>query len=305
MTTISFVIMNYYSLTAHQVCSMFQKKSRVLSKKERLSIDQVKALQHWRSEKQWYHSFLCSSVVRISQLIMRRWNTLSFDGKERWDAIFDDRKSKNDNCMKRQGLLSFSNHVSLFDDPLLVSNLGVSRYDDVRWIAADSKNFFGNNLKGLIYSAGKCVPIVRGGGLEQQGFDFLIKRLKLGDWVHIFPEGGRTREFAGQLQVPFKIGIGKLIYEARPLLMPFYHYGMHEILPIGTMIPNKGKEVNIHFGEAECIDDNWWFQRLGTRVEEVESLFAWQRATEYTQQILLELEKQVHPLCIHNRQQGI
>ena len=51
--------------------------------------------------------------------------------------------------------------------------------------------------------------------------------------------------------------------------MPFYHYGMHEILPIGTMIPNKGKEVNIQFGEAECIDDKWWFQRLGTRFEEV------------------------------------
>ena len=42
---------------------MFQKKSRVLSKKERLSIDQVKALQHWRSEKQWYHSFLCSQTA--------------------------------------------------------------------------------------------------------------------------------------------------------------------------------------------------------------------------------------------------
>jgi 1-acyl-sn-glycerol-3-phosphate acyltransferase len=285
---------------------MFIKKIKALSaKKQHLTNDQDQALQYWRSEKQWYHSFLCSGVVHASQMIMNHWNTLTFDGKERWDAIFDDRKSKNDNTVERVGILSFSNHVSLFDDPLLVSNLGLSHYHDVRWIAADSKNFFGNNLKGLIYSAGKCVPIIRGGGLEQRGFDFLVERLQMGDWVHIFPEGGRTREFEGQLQLPFKIGIGKLIYEARPLLMPFYHYGMHEVLPIGNMIPNRGKKVQIKFGEAHCVDDNWWFQRLGTRIQDVEPRFAWQRATDWTEQMLVQLERDVHPLCSQKIQHGM
>ena len=112
---------------------------------------------------------------------MRRMNDLEFDGAERWEGLFRDRQ---------RGLLSFSNHVSLFDDPLLIANLGTTRYGDVRWIPADHLNFFGNAMKGLVFSAGKCVPIIRGGGLEQQGMTFLSERLKAGDWVHIFPEGG-------------------------------------------------------------------------------------------------------------------
>jgi 1-acyl-sn-glycerol-3-phosphate acyltransferase len=101
--------------------------------------------------------------------------------------------------------------------------------------------------------------------------------------LHIFPEGGRSREPTGQLQLPLKIGIGKLIYEARPLLMPFYHFGMHKILPIGT---------------AQLVDENWWQQRLGCAVEKVDPLFAWQQATHWVEQVLLDLERQVHPLSI-------
>ena len=124
-------------------------------------------------------------VVNLSRFVMQGMNTVVFEGQERWEAVFEH---------EGRGVLSFSNHVSLFDDPLLISNLGRTRFDDVRWIGSDHINFFGTALKGLIYSAGKCVPIVRGGGLDQPGFSFLSERLKAGDWVHIFPEGGRTRE---------------------------------------------------------------------------------------------------------------
>jgi len=308
---------------------------RMIHRRQHPAHQGLDELKYWRPDKKWYHPMLCSSVVNFSKVALTQWNQLIFEGKERWDNIFEQRihvDSKNEfGCSTgneevvlnkgeekkanetqrnerkipdkiKQGVLSFSNHVSLFDDPLLISNLGVSSYDDVRWIAADHKNFFGNNTKGLIYSGGKCVPIIRGGGLEQPGFDFLIQRLKMGEWVHIFPEGGRSREIAGLLQRPLKIGIGKLIYEARPLLMPFYHYGMHEILPIGSMFPKRGKKVHLKFGTAQTVDNNWWLQRLGCSVDKVEPLFAWQRATHWVEQVLLDLEKQVHPL---SAKQGI
>ena len=202
-------------------------------------------LKHWRPDTHWYHSLLCTGVVQFSRFLIGKCNTLQFENRENWDSLFE--KQGKWKRKDGRGLLSFSNHVSLFDDPFLISNLGITAHKNIRWIAADHKNFFGNNLKGIIYSAGKCVPIIRGGGLDQPGFDFLIHRLKKGDWVHIFPEGGRSREANGRLQTPLKIGVGKLMHEANPVVIPFYHYGMHKVLAIGSSLPRVGKRIRIRF----------------------------------------------------------
>lgn len=251
-------------------------------------------LQHWRPNKRWYHPFLCASVVHTSRFVLGRMNRLSFIDKENWDGLFSG-PQKTWSREDGRGLLSFSNHVSLFDDPLITSNLGTMSYQHVRWIAADHKNFFGSNLKGMLYSAGKCVPIIRGGGLIQPGFDFLVDRLRKGDWVHIFPEGGRTRDLLGRLQLPLKIGIGKLIHEANPVVIPFYHYGMQELLPIGKAIPQKGKQIRLRFGCSEVVDGAWWKSLLGRNVESVQPHQAWQAATEWAMDQLLRLEECMHP----------
>ena len=251
-------------------------------------------LKYWRPDKHWYHSFLCASVVQCSRFVLNQMNRISFVHKNNWDDLFG---GPNHTWFREdgRGLLSFSNHVSLFDDPLITSNLGTTRYRDVRWIAADHKNFFGSNLKGIIYSAGKCVPIIRGGGLKQPGFDFLVSRLRKGDWVHIFPEGGRTRDSLGRLQLPLKIGIGKLIYEANPVVIPFYHYGMHEVLPIGKAMPQKGKNIHLQFGSAEVVDDTWWQKILGRSGELGSPHDAWQAATNWATEKLQSLEECMHP----------
>ena len=69
----------------------------------------------------------------------------------------------------------------------------------------------------------------------------------MGEWVHIFPEGGRTRRQEGRLKTPFKRGIGRLIDEAQPILLPFYHFGMHEVMPVGRWLPRIGKTVKVQF----------------------------------------------------------
>ena len=259
-------------------------------------------LKYWRPNQRWYHSTICGTVVCLSKLILGKLNYLTFEGKDRWDRLFGKTGESWADAAGR-GLLSFSNHVSLFDDPLLLSNLSVTKFEHVRWIAADHINFFGNNLKGFIYSGGKCVPIIRGGGLDQPGFDFLIKRLKEGDWVHIFPEGGRSRESNHCLQLPLKLGIGKLMYEAKPVVMPFYHYGMHHVLPIGKLLPRIHKNIVVRFGQSSVLDEEWW-QSLLTQDDPVTSSTskekrAWHQATEWATEQLLELEKQVHPLKIN------
>lgn len=255
-------------------------------------------LKHWQPDPQWFHPMVCSSVVNLSRLLLGKLNTIQFEGRERWDKLFGPAGESWEREDGR-GLLSFSNHVSLFDDPLLISNLGATQYAHVRWIAADHINFFDNRLKGLIYSAGKCVPIIRGGGLNQPGFDFLVERLKKGEWVHIFPEGGRSREKDHRLQLPLKIGIGKLIFEANPVLMPFYHYGMQNILPIGAKVPKTKKTIKVLFGEACTVNQAWWQARLSQINSETElqvkAQEAWQSATKWVEDQLLMLEKKVHP----------
>ena len=242
----------------------------------------MKELQHWTTHPHWYKRVLCNLVVNTSRLVMRGMNTVDFMNPEEWNALTKDRS---------RGLLSFSNHVSYFDDPLLISNLGTTAYSQVRWIAADHKNFFSTALKGFIFSAGKCVPIVRGGGLEQPGFDFLLERLAHNDWVHIFPEGGRTREDAGKLKTPFKLGIGRLLAEAKPIAIPFYHYGMHDILPVGSTLPKMGKRVRVQFGAATEISDAW----LEKKYPELTGAQQWKALRDWSYETLADLEQRTRP----------
>lgn len=243
--------------------------------------DQLHAIRHWLPQDHWYKPPLCGFVVNLSRFIMQVMNSVEFRGRDRWDAVLADRS---------RGILSFSNHTSLFDDPLLISNLGTTRYRDVRWIAADHKNFFGTKLKGIVFSAGKCVPIIRGGGLDQPGFEFLTERLKAGEWVHIFPEGGRTRESGARLRVPFKIGIGRLMVEAQPIAMPFYHRGMENILPIGSALPRRGKKVIVEFGTATDLAGDWAETHLEADASPEDR---WRQATNWAQAQLEALQAQM------------
>src|SRR5207245_612976 len=168
-----------------------------------------KALARWTPARNTlYNRTLTALVVGTSRFIMRAVNSLTIEGAERFEGLL----SRGD-----RGLLTFSNHVSLFDDPFLVSNLRLPGYSEIRWVGADALNFFGSRMMAHIFSAGKCVPIVRGAGLEQPGLDYLRDRLLEGGWVHMFPEGGRTRDPNGLLSQPFKAGIGRLMAEARPI----------------------------------------------------------------------------------------
>jgi len=241
-------------------------------------------LQHWNPKGNWQKRLICQCVVQMSRGIMNVMNAVEFEGREHWESAFQ---------QGGRGILSFSNHVSLFDDPLLVSSLGRTGFDEVRWIGADHLNFYGSAVKGFISSAGKCVPIIRGGGLDQPGLSFLADRLKLGEWVHIFPEGGRTRDPGSKMRHPFKTGIGQLLAAAKPIAIPFYHYGMHEILPIGRRFPKWGKKVRVMFGEHTLVTDDL-LAAMTDPSDETDSAL-WQTLASWSYDQLRCLEQVVHP----------
>ena len=108
---------------------------------------------------------------------------------------------------------------------------------------------------------------------------FLADRLRAGEWVHVFPEGGRTRDPSAKLRMPFKRGLAELIRAAQPLALPFHHSGMERVLPIGQRWPSVGHTVQIRF--AEAIDTA---QELANHSAEA--------LTRWAEERLLELERQ-------------
>lgn len=244
------------------------------------------AVARWRPADTCVNRALAWLVIRLSQLVMRRMNRLTIDGLERLKAV-EDRGDR--------GLLTFSNHVSRLDDPLLVSNLGLAElpYHRMRWVSADAVKLFGSPLSAFIFSAGKCVPTVRGGGLDQPALHFLSDRLRHGAWVHIFPEGGANRDAQARLRHPFKIGIGRLIDQARPLALPFYHRGMQHVAPHGKG-PQRGHRVGVLFGEpADCGDA--FLARFDATGEEGQDdnhrRAVWHAVSEWAYGVLKELER--------------
>lgn len=239
------------------------------------------AVARWRPGDTGINRALAWLVIRLSQLVMRRMNRLTIDGLERLKAL----QERGD-----RGLLTFSNHVSRLDDPLLVSNFGLAElpYERKRWVSADAVKLFGNQLSAFTFSAGKCVPTVRGGGLDQPALDFLSERLQAGDWIHIFPEGGANRDPRARLRHPFKAGIGRLIDEARPLALPFYHRGMQHVAPHGKA-PRRGHRVSVSFGESVDCDDAFLAGFEAGR-RDSDRLPVWQAISEWAYEVLKELE---------------
>uniref|UniRef100_A0A1B0BEA5 Tafazzin family protein n=1 Tax=Glossina palpalis gambiensis TaxID=67801 RepID=A0A1B0BEA5_9MUSC len=119
-------------------------------------------------------------------------------------------------------LVTVSNHYSCFDDPGL-------------W--------------------GKCIPIIRGNGVHQSAVDVCIQKLKLGEWVHVFPEGkvNMTKE-----EMRLKWGVGRIIYESPrvPIILPMWHEGMDSVLPNTEPYYLKfGKKVTLNVGKPIDMND--------------------------------------------------
>jgi 1-acyl-sn-glycerol-3-phosphate acyltransferase len=172
----------------------------------------------------------------------------------------------------RQGLITVSNHRSLFDDPGVVSCLlplwvGVQpRYN--RWGICAQEYCFSDKLPSIIkgyIGAGQVLPIRRGCGIDQALFRDFAKFLANGEWCHIFPEGGiwQDNELGGRgrghtvdsMKVDksskLKWGVGKLIAHApvRPRVIPFAHRGMDVLLPKDPVTGKSGLKKKIIGGE--------------------------------------------------------
>jgi monolysocardiolipin acyltransferase len=244
------------------------------------------AVARWRPGIRWYHPAMATLVIAACRFVTSRLNQLEIEGTEFFEQVL---------YRSGRGLLTVSNHVSLFDDPLVIANLVRGSYDQVRWVGADALNFFGSAPKSWLFTAGKSVPIIRGMGVNQPGMRFLRDRLLAGDWVHMFPEGGRTRDPEAKMAAHCRPGSGWLIAESRPIVLPFYHYGIHKVLPVGGVRPRTGKTIRARFGQPiDCDED--WLKRIASRSgDHLVGPLLWDAISAELHRHLLALERVVHP----------
>ncbi|XP_022099784.1 tafazzin-like isoform X2 [Acanthaster planci] len=148
-------------------------------------------------------------------------------------------------------LITVGNHISCFD-PMLWGTLkmkGLGHPHKTRWCPIASDITCTKKWHVYFFSLGQGIPVVRGDGVYQHPMDVCIDKLHKGHWVHFFPEGkvNMNKEF-----MRLKWGVGRAIAESRvlPLVIPFWHLGMDEVLANHQpYIPKFGKKITMLIGK--------------------------------------------------------
>ncbi|XP_065339690.1 tafazzin [Cloeon dipterum] len=199
--------------------------------------------QYWKP----FSTLTLSSVGLISKVLIGALNTRKIFNKDKLIAALEGRP-------KNVPLITVSNHHSCVDDPGLWGAMlkGWRHLCDrkvMRWSLAAHDICFTNKIHSYFFMMGKCIPVVRGAGVEQEALKFCSEKLCEGQWVHVFPEG-----LVNMTQEPMRIkwGVGKLVWDSpiEPIVIPLWHVGMEKILPnTPPYRPRTGQKVTINVGD--------------------------------------------------------
>lgn len=134
-----------------------------------------------------------------------------------------------------------SNHLSLYDIPLLL----VSLPGTVRMVA--KKELFKVPLWGDAMQQSDFVSIDRENITQAvKDLDVAAEKMKQGIRLWIAPEGTRSRD--GQLQA-FKKGAFNLAIQTGATIIPVTIIGTDQLLPAKTLQFRLGQKVQVHLGE--------------------------------------------------------
>ncbi|KAG8363852.1 hypothetical protein BUALT_Bualt19G0065500 [Buddleja alternifolia] len=192
-------------------------------------------------------------IGNVCHVFMHGLNRIQIFGAEKLQQVLLHRP-------ENKSLITVSNHVAAMDDPLVIAALLPPNMlldaRNLRWTLCASDRCFKNPVTSAFFKHVKVLPVSRGDGIYQKGMDLAISKLNLGGWVHIFPEGSRSRD-GGKTMGSAKRGIGRLVLDADdvPIVVPFVHTGMQEVMPVGAKFPRIGKTVTILVGDPISFDD--------------------------------------------------
>jgi 1-acyl-sn-glycerol-3-phosphate acyltransferase len=146
------------------------------------------------------------------------------------------------------GVLLAANHLSIVDT-LLIPWVNIAKVQlEVVWAPAKAELFEIPLINRIIASWG-AFPVQRG-GRDLRGMRQLAELMRR-EKVMLFPEGTRSRDShlgAGNRAV------GKLIYLARPVVIPTAILGTDRLLAKGRFLPRPFSKLEVRFGPPLDLD---------------------------------------------------
>lgn len=154
-------------------------------------------------------------------------------------------KKKIKESWKEGGVLIVANHASYFDPPVV----GVSYGKKTAFLAR--KTLFKKGFFGWLYPKLNAIPV------DQEGPDMsslkrIIKELKNGNPVLIFPEGQRSVD--GTI-LPGEAGVGLVIAKSKAPVLPMRIFGAFEAFPRGAKIPKFFTKITVSVGDMITFDE--------------------------------------------------
>ncbi len=128
-----------------------------------------------------------------------------------------------DRINQKGAALIVCNHASFLDPPLV----GVAFDEDIYYLA--KKTLFDNKITNVIYRSWNAIPVDQEKA-DMSSLKTVIRLLKKGKKVLIFPEGSRTSNGAYLPSLP---GVGFITAKANVPVYPMRLIGTREALPMG------------------------------------------------------------------------
>lgn len=235
--------------------------------------------------------FTLAIVSLTGKFVLNWWNSTKISNQSTLLKLLQQRD-------KGLGLITVSNHTSTIDDPFVLSALVPWSYfltehqhHGIRWALCAREICYINPFLGQFFQSGKTLAIERGKGLNQPVMRVAAQRVAQGDWLHVFPEG--RVGYAGSMG-PFKWGIGKIVCDSirsgqrLPLILPFYHSGLANVLPKGSVLPRPGNEITINVGSLIDVSD--LAPQCNCEGKELQQ--AWKDITSRIEEAMRKLEKE-------------
>jgi 1-acyl-sn-glycerol-3-phosphate acyltransferase len=153
----------------------------------------------------------------------------------------------SDHIPAHGGVVLVSNHISVFDTVLLPFSVLAAQGMQIIWAPAKAELFRSRLLGSLLTSLG--VFPVRRGQHDRQAMRRMIAHMRT-EKMMLFPEGTRSPD--GRLQEG-KRAVGKLIYAARPVVIPAAIIGTERIIPHLKALVYGRVPVSVHYGKPVAL----------------------------------------------------
>jgi 1-acyl-sn-glycerol-3-phosphate acyltransferase len=148
-----------------------------------------------------------------------------------------------ENIPLQEGVVLASNHISLLDTLLIPYSVMAIRGVQFVWSPAKAE-LFGLPVVGRILDSWGAFP-VRRGRADLRAMRRIGAHMQTGK-VMLFPEG--TRNSDGSLGRG-KRTVGKLIYNARPVVVPLAVWGTNQVWPKGRRLFRWRPSIGVRYGQ--------------------------------------------------------